>query len=207
MLKRFFSAVFATALLFTAAAPSMAAATKPDEFVAQLTNNLLDQVRKDPALKKGDINQVMALVDQQVLPHVNFERMTSSAAGPAWRKATDEQKQKLQQEFKTLLVRTYSGALTQVKNHKLELKPFRAEADAKEVIVRSLIKDGNSDPIALDYRLEKTGDAWKIYDVNVAGIWLVENYRSSFKQEIAQGGIDGLISKLAERNKAAAAKK
>jgi phospholipid transport system substrate-binding protein len=136
---------------------------------------------------------------------VNFQRMTAMAVGRYWRQATPEQQKRLQDEFKLLLVRTYAGALAQVKEQSIELKPLRAKPEDTEVIVRSEIK-GKGDPIQLDYRLEKAGDSWKIYDVNVLGVWLVENYRSSFAQEISASGIDGLISKLTDKNKAAAAK-
>ena len=134
------------------------------------------------------------------MPHVNFQRMTASAVGRNWRSATPEQQKRLQEEFKTLLVRSYAGALTQVKDQTVQLKPQRASADAAEVVVRTEIK-GKGEPVQLDYRMEKAGDSWKIYDVNVLGVWLVEQYRISFTQEITAGGIDGLINKLAERNK------
>jgi len=128
--------------------------------------------------------------------------MTASAVGRYWRQATPEQQQKLQAEFKTLLVRTYSGALAQVKEQTVQLKPFRAKPEDQEVVVRTEVR-GKGEPIQLDYRMEKRPDGWKIYDVNVLGVWLVENYRNSFAQEISAGGIDGLIAKLAERNKSA----
>jgi len=149
------------------------------------------------------VAKVIALVDAKVLPYLNFERMTASAVGRFWRQATPEQKQKLQAEFKLLLVRTYAGALAQVKDQTVQLKPFRANATDAEVVVRTEVK-GKGEPIQLDYRMEKAGDSWKIYDVNVLGIWLVDQYRSSFAQEINAGGIDALITKLADRNKAAA---
>jgi phospholipid transport system substrate-binding protein len=131
--------------------------------------------------------------------------MTSAAAGRYWRQATPEQQERLQSEFKTLLIRTYSGALVQVRDQTVQIKPSRAANDGNEVIVRSEVR-GKGDPIQLDYRLEKAGTSWKIYDINVLGVWLVENYRNSFAQEISAGGIDGLINKLAERNKAAASR-
>jgi phospholipid transport system substrate-binding protein len=128
--------------------------------------------------------------------------MTGSAVGRHWRQATPEQQQRLQDEFKVLLVRSYAGALTQVKEHTVQLKPSRAKSEGDEVVVRTEVR-GKGEPIQLDYRLEKDGDAWKIYDVNVLGVWLVENYRNSFAQEIGANGIDGLIAKLAEKNKSA----
>jgi phospholipid transport system substrate-binding protein len=137
------------------------------------------------------------------MPHVNFQRMTAAVVGRYWRQATPEQQKRLQEEFKTLLVRTYAGALTQVRDQTVQLKPSRNAATDTEVVVRTEVR-GKGEPIQLDYRLEKNADSWKIYDVNVLGVWLVEQYRSSFAQEISASGIDGLIAKLAERNKAPA---
>jgi phospholipid transport system substrate-binding protein len=131
--------------------------------------------------------------------------MTASAVGRYWRQATPDQQKRLQEEFKHLLVRTYSGALTQVRDQAIEFKPLRAKPEDTEVVVKTEIR-GRGEPIQIDYRMEKTAEGWKIYDVNVLGVWLVENYRSSFAQEISAGGIDGLINKLAEKNKAAASK-
>ncbi|MET0336090.1 MAG: ABC transporter substrate-binding protein [Rhizobacter sp.] len=176
----------------------------PDALVKQVSNEVLEAARADKSIQAGDVNKVMGLVETKVMPHVNFQRMTSSAVGRYWRQATPEQQKRLQDEFKVLLVRTYAGALAQVREQTVQLKPLRAAAGDTEVLVRTEIR-GKGDPIQLDYRMEKAGDAWKIYDVNVMGIWLVENYRGSFAQEISSGGIDGLITKLAERNKAAAA--
>ena len=167
---------------------------------------MLESVKADKSIQSGDLKKVIALVDQKVMPYVDFQRMTSSAVGRYWRQATPEQQKRLQDEFKLLLVRTYSGALSQVSPEQtIELKPMRSQPADNEVVVRTEIR-GKGDPIQLDYRLAKAGDSWKIYDVNVMGVWLVENYRNSFAQEIGANGIDGLIGKLAERNKSAAAK-
>jgi len=158
-------------------------------------------------VQAGDVARIMVLLDQKVMPYLNFQRMTASAVGPAWRQATAQQRSQLQAEFKTLLVRTYAGAMSQAKNLTFEVRPLRASADDKEVIVRTLIK-GRGDPVQLDYRLEKTpgdGAGWKIYNLNVLGVWLVDTYRSQFGQEINAKGIDGLIATLTERNKANAA--
>jgi phospholipid transport system substrate-binding protein len=182
------------------------AAKAPDALIKEVSSDVLDAVRADKSIKQGDVNKVIALVDAKVMPHVNFQRMTASAVGRYWRQATPEQQKRLQDEFKVLLVRTYSGALAQVQDQTVELKPMRAGADDKEVVVRTEIK-GRGDPVQLDYRLENVGGAWKVYDINVLGVWLVENYRNSFSQEIGANGIDSLISKLAERNKAAGATK
>ena len=181
----------------------------PDAMIKRLSSDVLDTIRADKSIKGGDINKVIALVDTRILPNLNFQRMTASAVGPAWRQATPEQQKKLQEEFKTLLVRTYSGALAQVTDQTISMKPMRANPDDKEVVVRSEIK-GGGDPIQLDYRLEKTpgvGAGWKIYNINVLGVWLVETYKSQFAQEINAKGLDGLIESLAARNKANASKK
>ncbi|MEY4752699.1 MAG: hypothetical protein RJA44_374 [Pseudomonadota bacterium] len=204
MFKRLQTVLIATTLS-VAALCVQAEAVLPDTFVKQVSGEVIETVKSDKAIQGGDFKKIVALVDSKILPHVNFQRMTASAVGRYWRQATPEQQKRLQDEFKTLLVRTYSGALAQVKDQAIELKPLRSKPEDTEVVVRSEIK-GKGDPIQLDYRLEKAGDAWKIYDVNVMGIWLVENYRSSFAQEISASGIDGLIAKLADKNKAAAAK-
>jgi phospholipid transport system substrate-binding protein len=189
--------------LIVAVAVGAQAQTAPDALIKQLSTEVIDTVKSDKAIQAGDLGKIIALVDAKVMPHVNFQRMTASAVGRPWREATPEQKTKLQTEFKTLLVRTYAGALTQVKDQTVALRPYRAAATDTEVVVRTEIK-GKGEPIQLDYRLEKADAGWKIYDVNVLGVWLVEQYKSSFAQEIGAGGIDGLIGKLAERNKGAA---
>lgn len=187
------------------AAAAAASSSAPDELIRTVSVDVIDSVKADKAIQSGDVSKLLSLVDAKVMPHVNFQRMTASAVGRYWRQATPEQQKRLQEEFKTLLVRTYSGALSQVKDQTVQLRPLRANPGDKEVVVRTEVR-GRGDPIQLDYRLEKTDSAWKIYDVNVLGVWLVENYRNSFAQEIGAGGIDGLIGKLAERNKAAASK-
>jgi phospholipid transport system substrate-binding protein len=185
-----------------------AADEAPDAFVKRITNETLDAVRTDKSLKAGDINKIMQLVDTKLMQHVNFRRMTALATGPGWRKATPEQQDRLQAEFKLLLIRTYSGALTQITDQTIEVKPLRGASDDKNLVVQTEVK-GKGDPIQLDYRLEKTpgdGAGWKIFDLNVMGIWLVENYRSQFSKEINAGGMDGLIKSLSERNKSNAKK-
>ena len=187
------------AMAFAAAVPARAD-TAPDELIRQLSTEVIETVKADKAIQAGDVSRIVALVDSKVMPHVNFQRMTASAVGRNWRSATPEQQKRLQEEFKTLLVRSYAGALTQVRDQTVQLKPMRANPGDTEVVVRTEVR-GKGEPIQLDYRLEKAGDSWKIYDVNVIGVWLVEQYRTSFSQEISAGGIDGLIAKLAERNK------
>jgi phospholipid transport system substrate-binding protein len=186
--------------------PAHAADEAPDAMILKLTNEVLDSIKVDTAIRNGDVNRLIALVDAKVLPHLNFQRMTASSVGPGWRQATPDQKQRLQEEYKVLLVRTYAGALAQVNDVTVTIKPLRANADDKEVLVRTEVKGKtNPEPIQLDYRIEKTpgeGRGWKIYNLNVMGIWLVETYRSQFAQEVNARGIDGLIASLVERNKA-----
>ena len=174
-----------------------------DVFIKRVSTETLDLVKADKSLRNGDTNKIMVMVDNKLMPHVNFRRMTALATGPAWRKATPEQQKRLQDEFKTLLVRTYSGALSQVSDQAVFVKPLRAGQDDKNLVVNTEVR-GKGDPIQLDYRLEKTpgeGAGWLIYDLNVLGVWLIENYRTQFTKEITAGGIDGLIGSLAERNK------
>jgi len=197
----FFSA--AALVLASGATHAQTAPGAPEALIKQVSTEVLDSLKSDKSLKQGDVQKIIALVDAKVMPHVNFQRMTASAVGRYWRQATPEQQKRLQDEFKILLVRTYSGALAQVKDQTVQLKPTRPGTDPNEVVVKTEIR-GQGDPIQLDYRLEKSGEDWKIYDVNVLGVWLVENYRNTFAQEIGAGGIDGLITKMAERNKAAA---
>ena len=186
---------------------ALAADEAPDALVKRLSVDVLETLRKDKSIKAGDVDRIMALVDKTIMPHVNFRRMTAASVGPGWRKATPEQQARLQDEFKTLLVRTYAGALSQVTDQSIVVKPLRAAAEDKDVLVRTEIR-GRGAPIQLDYRLEKTpgeGAGWKIYNLNVMGVWLVETYRSQFAQEINAKGVDGLIEALVARNKANAA--
>lgn len=187
---------------------ALAADETPEALIRRLSVDVLNTVRADKAIQAGDIDKVIALVDKIVMPNVNFRRMTAAAVGPGWRQATPEQQKRLQDEFKVLLVRTYAGALAQVSDQTVRIKPMRAAADDKDVLVRTEIV-GKGDPIQLDYRLEKTpgeGAGWKIYNLNVLGVWLVETYRSQFAQEINAKGIDGLIDTLVARNKSNAPK-
>ncbi len=179
-------------------------ATAPDAFVRQVSEDVIDTVKSDKDIQSGNLEKIRALVEAKVMPHVNFSRMTAIAVGRPWRAASDAQKQRLQDEFKTLLVRTYSGALTQVKDQTVQLKPFRASAEDTDVVVRTEVK-GKGDSIQLDYRLEKSGSGWKIYDVNVLGVWLADtSFKSQFAPVISSSGIDGLITNLADLNKKAA---
>ena len=201
------SAVVAVSALVAApvwaqTAPAQAAvpAQTPEAFIQSITNEVMATVKADKAIQSGDLRKITAVVDAKIMPNVNFVRMTAAAVGPAWRRATPDQRQRLQNEFKTLLVHTYAGAASQVKDQVIEYLPSRARPSDTDVIVRTVVK-GKGDPIQLNYRLEKSGSTWKVYDVNVLGAWLVQTHQSSFAQEINASGIDGLISKLAERNR------
>ena len=199
MIKTLLTGVFASAVLVSAA---WADAT-PDALVKRISTEVIDTAKTDKAIQAGDVNKVIALVDTKVMPSVNFEVMTRSAVGPKWREATPEQRAKLQAEFKTLLVRVYAGALTQIKDQTVEITKTQPVPQSTQVVVQSEVR-GKGEPIKLDYRLDKFEADWKIIDVNVGGIWLVTSYRSQFAQELGKGGVDGLINALAERNKAAA---
>jgi phospholipid transport system substrate-binding protein len=199
--------VLAGALLFGAAVafvqPARAADESPDALVKRLSTDVLETIKADKTIKAGDVNKIMQLVDSKIMPNVNFQRRPAWADGPACRPPTPEQQKHLQDEFKTLLVRTYAGALDQVTDQTVTVRPFRGSADDKEVLVRTEVT-GRGDPVQLDYRLEKTpgqGAGWKVYNLNVLGVWLVDTYRTQFAQEINKNGIDGLISALAARNK------
>lgn len=203
MNRRIWATTAAAWLALSAGLPMTAAAADetPDALVKRVSADVLDTIRKDPSLKSGDVARIGALVDKMVMPHVNFQRMTSAAVGPQWRQATPEQKQRLQAEFKALLIRTYAGAVAQVNDQTVVVKPMRSAAGDKDVLVRTEVR-GKGDPIQLDYRLEQSADgAWRIYNLNVLGVWLVETYRSQFAQEVNARGIDGLIQALASRNK------
>ena len=200
MLKRIFNA--STLLLALAGAGPVLAQTAPDALVRQISVEVIDTAKADKAIQGGDVNRIIALVDAKVMPNVNFEVMTRSAVGPQWRSATPEQRSKLQVEFKSLLVRVYAGALTQIKDQTVEITKTVPVPGGSQVVVQSEVR-GKGEPIKLDYRLDKQAEAWKIIDVNVGGIWLVQSYRTQFAAEITKGGLDGLINTLAERNKAA----
>ncbi len=185
------------------AAPAQAQDEAPDAMIKRLSTEVLDTIRADPTLRSGDVSRIIALVDAKLMPAMNFKRMTASAVGPTWRQISPEQQIRLQEEFKILLVHTYAGAVSQANDLSFTVKPLRSSPDDKEVVVRTEVK-GRGEPVQIDYRLEKTpgeGTGWKIYNLNVMGVWLVETYRSQFTQEINAKGVDGLIATLAERNK------
>ncbi len=174
----------------------------PPQFVQAVADDLLVVLKNDPEVRKQNLARVNQIVEQYIMPYVDFERTTRLAAGKYWREATDKQRKDLSEAFKMTLIRTYSGALTRVDNGtKMEVLPFRAEPDAKDVVVRSQVVQGtNMQPIRIDYRLRLTPEGWRIYDMNVENVWLIQNYRNQFAQQISQSGIDGLIQALNQRN-------
>lgn len=192
-------------LAFVAAAfiamPALAAIA-PDELVRQVTDEVLEVIRQDRDIQNGSTAKVIELVDSKVLPHFNFQRMTALAVGRDWRRATPEQQQRLAAEFKTLLVRTYANALTGYRNQRVVYRPFRMKPEDTDVLVRTEVQQPGNKPIQLDYSLELRDGAWKVYDVTVAGISLVTNYRDQFAQEVRAGGIDGLIASISSKNRA-----
>lgn len=200
-MTRLLLAAFAGWLFALMPAGAGAAASAPDEMIRTLSTRILDRIRQDAELKNGDIAKLSQFVDETIMPNVNFERMTALSVGRGWRQATPEQQKALMAEYRALLLRTYAGALSSVKDQQVRVKPLRAGAGDTEVIVRSEIVQSRGEPIQLDYRMEKSGDVWKIYDLNIMGIWLVETYRSQFAQEISNRGVDGLIKSLGDRNR------
>ena len=174
----------------------------PTTFVQQVADQALSVLKNDPAVKSGDIARINQIVDQLILPYVDFQKTTRLSAGKHWRQATPEQRTALSNAFRTTLVRTYSGALTKVDDGTtIKMLPIRGDASGNDVVVRSQVTQmTNAQPIQLDYRLEKTPSGWKIYDLNVENVWLIENYRNQFSQQISQSGIDGLIQALNKRN-------
>jgi phospholipid transport system substrate-binding protein len=189
----------ATAAAAPAAAP--AAAEAPDVLVKRISQDVIDTAKNDKGIQAGDQKKVIDLVETKILPYVDFQRMTALAAGRFWRDATPDQQKALSEQFRTLLVYTYSGALSQIKNETVEFKPMRADPADTEVEVRSQVNVARGEPILLNYRVAKTPSGWKIYDINVLGAWLVETYKGTFASEISKGGIDGLIKTLTEKNK------
>ncbi len=198
VLKNLFKSMVSVALVVAVA---QAHADGPaDVLVRQISVEVIETAKSDKAIQGGDLARISALVESKVMPHVNFEVVTRSAVGPQWRSATPEQRGKLQAEFKTLLVRVYAGAISQLRDQTVEVTKTLPVPGGSQVVVQTEVR-GKGEPIKLDYRLDKVAESWKIIDVNVGGLWLVQNYRSQFAQEIGKGGIDGLIATLTERNK------
>jgi phospholipid transport system substrate-binding protein len=187
--------------LFVLCTPALAQEESPDVLIKRVTEDVLTIVRQDKDIQSGNTKKAIALVEAKVLPHFNFMHMTALAVGRYWREATPEQKKQLAEEFKTLLVRTYSNALTGYKDQTVRYKPTKMQSGDTDVLVRTEIVQSGAKPIALDYSVEKLADGWKVYDVVVAGVSLVSNYRDTFAQEINANKIDGLIKMLANKNK------
>lgn len=192
-------------LALTALATPALAELAPDALARSVTDEVLTIVRADKELQSGNPQKVAQLVETKVLPHFNFNRMTQLAVGRNWRQASASQQRVLVEEFKTLLVRTYTTAFTQYKNQTIEYRPLRMAPADTDVIVKSIIKQPAGQPIAIDYRMEKAAGGWKVYDVTIEGISLVENYRNTFNNEIQRSGVDGLIKALSDKNKSLAA--
>jgi len=200
-----FAAAAATVAFSTSvfAAPS---AEAPDTLVKRISADVIDSVKADKDIQAGNRTKIMDLVNSKILPYVDAQKMTQQAAGRHWRSATPEQQQKLTQEFRTLLVYTYAGALSTIKNETVEFKPMRGSPTDSDVEVRSQVNVSRGEPITLNYRLSNEKGSWKIYDVNVLGAWLVQTYTSTFNTEITKNGVDGLIKRLADRNAQLASK-
>jgi len=197
----FATVAFASAAMAATAAPAPAGNEAPDVLVKRISQDVLDTAKADKEIQGGNQKRIMDLVETKILPYVDFQRMTSLAAGRYWREASPEQQKQLSTEFRSLLIFTYSGALSQVKNETIEFKPLRADPSDTEVEVRSQVNVARGEPIPLNYRVAKSPTGWKIYDINVLGAWLVETYKGTFASEISKGGIDGLIKTLSEKNK------
>ena len=175
-------------------------ATPPDVLIKSVVTDVMASVKADPEIQKGNIPRIVDLVEKKIVPYTDMRRTTEMAMGPNWKKATPEQQAQLTSEFKNLLIRTYSGALSQLRDQTVQFKALRAAPDDKEVVVKTVVL-GRGDPVPLDYRLEKTANGWKVYDINIMGVWLVEAYRNQFSNQISQNGIEGLVKFLQDRNK------
>jgi len=203
-LNKLFAAILTLAML-AFSGTVLAEQEAPDVLIKRISQEVLDTAKTDKDIQSGNQKRVLEIVEAKILPYVDFQRMTALAAGRYWRQATPEQQKQLTEEFRNLLVFTYSGAIAQVKDQKLEFKPLRANPADTEVEVHSQVIQPRGEPIQLSYRLEKLPSGWKIYDMNVLGAWLVEAYKGNFASEISKGGIDGLIKTLSEKNKKLAA--
>lgn len=204
LLKTCLSLVLGLALMAVGAAAN--ADEAPDQMIQSVFNDVLATVKADREMQAGNVQKIAQMVDQKIMPHANFQRTTQMAMGRNWARATVEQQQQITREFKLLLIRTYAGALAQVKDTTIQFKPLRMAPTDTEVVVRSIVQN-NGSPAQLDYRLEKTASGWKVYDINVLGVWLVEAYRNQFAEQISQNGIDGLIAFLQQRNRQLAGKR
>jgi len=203
MMKTYFKVVtLLAAWLLALPVASWAADIAPDVLVKNTTQEVIAVIKQDKDIQSGQTKKLLGLVEAKVLPHFNFTRMTRLAVGKNWPKATPAQQQELVKEFRTLLVRTYSGALASFRDQTIEVKPLKMQAGDMETTVKTqVIQTSGQQPITIDYNMEKTADGWKVYDVTVGGVSLVTNYRGSFETQIRQGGVDGLVKTLAEKNR------
>ena len=202
----FFGLVFSLFFALTSVNAQPADQLTPDALIKSVVSDVMASVKLDPEIQKGNIPRIVDLVEKKIVPYTDMRRTTEMAMGPNWKKATPEQQAQLVFEFKNLLIRTYSGALSQLRDQTIQFKPLRAAPDDKEVVVRTVVI-GRGDPIPLDYRLEKTSNGWKVYDMNIMGVWLIEAYRNQFANQISQNGVDGLVKFLQDRNKQLASTK
>jgi phospholipid transport system substrate-binding protein len=202
----FFGLVFSLFFALTSVNAQPADQLTPDALIKSVVSDVMASVKSDPEIQKGNIPRIVDLVEKKIVPYTDMRRTTEMAMGPNWKKASPEQQAQLVSEFKNLLIRTYSGALSQLRDQTIQFKPLRAAPDDKEVVVKTVVI-GRGDPVPLDYRLEKTSTGWKVYDMNIMGVWLVEAYRNQFANQISQNGVDGLVKFLQDRNKQLAATK
>jgi phospholipid transport system substrate-binding protein len=193
-------------LAVSAASAQAVDQSTPDSLIKTVVSEVMASVKSDPEIQKGNIPRIVDLVEKKIVPYTDMRRTTEMAMGQNWKKATPEQQAQLVSEFKNLLIRTYSGALSQLRDQTIQFKPLRAAPDDKEVIVKTVVI-GRGDPVPLDYRLEKTASGWRVYDMNIMGVWLVEAYRNQFANQISQNGVEGLVKFLQDRNKQLAAAK
>lgn len=206
-IQKYYLALLSSLFLFVGSAYAQAVdQLTPDGLIKTVVSDVMAAVKSDPEIQKGNIPRIVDLVEKKIVPYTDMRRTTEMAMGPNWKKATSEQQAQLVGEFKSLLIRTYSGALSQLRDQTVQFKPLRAAPDDKEVVVRTVVI-GRGDPVPLDYRLEKTANGWRVYDMNIMGVWLVEAYRNQFANQIGQNGVEGLIKFLQDRNKQLAAAK
>jgi len=206
-IQKYFSVLLSSLFLFAGSAYAQAVdQSTPDALIKTVVSDVMASVKSDPEIQKGNIPRVVDLVEKKIVPYTDMRRTTEMAMGANWKKATPEQQAQLVSEFKNLLIRTYSGALSQLRDQTIQFKPLRAAPDDKEVVVKTVVI-GRGDPVPLDYRLEKTANGWRVYDMNIMGVWLVEAYRNQFANQISQNGVEGLVKFLQDRNKQLAAAK
>lgn len=206
-IQQYFAALLSSLFLFAGNVSAQAVdQSTPDGLIKAVVSDVMASVKSDPEIQKGNIPRIVDLVEKKIVPYTDMRRTTEMAMGPNWKKATPEQQTQLVSEFKNLLIRTYSGALSQLRDQTIQFKPLRAAPDDKEVVVKTVVI-GRGDPVPLDYRLEKTTNGWRVYDMNIMGVWLVEAYRNQFANQISQNGVEGLVKFLQDRNKQLAATK